>query len=156
MVDQIGQIPLITVAVSAIVSVVTAIITAFATSKLAHKREHESDWRKLKLSQYQEFVLALSGIVEGRETLAAHYRFADAQNAMSLIASMSVLTALREFLDETSSDNSTRTQEKHNLLLNKLLQEMRRDSQPRGSKDDPSYKFILYTVAPKWRLPIGS
>jgi len=35
---------------------------------LARRREHEADWRKLKLGQYQEFILALSGVVRERAT----------------------------------------------------------------------------------------
>jgi membrane protein implicated in regulation of membrane protease activity len=58
----------LTVALSASVSAGVAIISAIITYVLTRKREHRADWRKLKLNQYQEFLLALSGVVRERAT----------------------------------------------------------------------------------------
>ena len=57
-----------------------------------------------KLAQYQEVVLALSGIVEGRATPEGQRRYTDAANSMALIASPPVLKALRRFQAEISGD----------------------------------------------------
>ena len=65
-----------------------AIVGVILTSYLTRKREHDADWRKTKLEHYREYVAALSGVIEGRSIpAAAHERYADALNALALVAS---------------------------------------------------------------------
>ena len=77
---------LISVAIAALASAVTAILAVIVTYILTKRREHEADWRKLKFAQYQEFVLALSGIVDERATSVSQARYSDAVNSMALVA----------------------------------------------------------------------
>jgi hypothetical protein len=81
------QLSLVTVVFIVGISLITAILAAIVTPILARRREHQTDWRRLKLTQYQDFVLALSGIVEGRASPEAQGRYTDAVNSMALIAS---------------------------------------------------------------------
>ena len=54
---------LVPIFIGAIISACAAIGAVIVTYILTKRREHEADWRKFKFFQYQEFVLALPGIV---------------------------------------------------------------------------------------------
>jgi hypothetical protein len=86
---------------------VTAIISIIITHVLTRRREHEDEWRKLKFSQYQEFILALSGNMNGRATPDGQRRYSNAVNSMALIAPKEVFTALRAFQAEVSAAGDT-------------------------------------------------
>ncbi|WP_234729789.1 hypothetical protein [Acidocella facilis] len=108
-------------------SVISAVLAAVLTYVFTERRERNAEWRKLKLEQYKEFILALSSTVSGRENREAHFRYADAVNAMSLVASRDVLQALGAFQTEISFLNNQRSGEKHDILLNSLIKAMRED-----------------------------
>ncbi|MBT1538363.1 hypothetical protein B7R78_0014950 [Ralstonia solanacearum] len=122
------------------------LLVAVVTYALTKKREHEADWRKAKLEHYREYVAALSGVVQGRAvTPDAQARYADAVNALTLVASPAVLTALYAFQDEISYRNTQRSIERHDQLVNVLLREMRHDVRPpmRGGDDfEPSIRLM--------------
>ena len=88
---------MLTIVFTALISFVTAIAVTIITYVLTRRREHEADWRKLKFSQYQELLLALSGITEGRSTAEAQARYSDAVNSMALVAPTQVVRALQAF-----------------------------------------------------------
>jgi len=136
---------LLTVSLTAGISSLTAVVVVIITNALAQKREHEADWRKLKFSQYQEYILALSGIVEGRATPEAHRRYADAFNCMTLAASRSVLSALRAYQAEISYANTSRNREAQDRALNALFRAMRADVHPMllGGDDEAVPDFML-------------
>ena len=71
---------------TAVIAAATALTVAGFTNYLTKARERESEWRKLKLERYREYVSALSGIVEGSATSEAHKRYADAVNELQLVA----------------------------------------------------------------------
>ncbi|MBU3887592.1 hypothetical protein [Methylosinus sp. KRF6] len=132
-----------------VITAIAGLIAVIVTATLTRRREHEADWRKLKLAQYQQFILALSGIVEGRSTPESMRQWTDAVNAMSLIAPMSVLKALRAYQEEVSFTNQHRTREAHDRLLNALLRELRRDIHPSGTDDDLTFTFWLQALPPE-------
>lgn len=146
---QLGQLSLLTVAITASISAVTAILAVILTSALTRRREHEADWRKLKLAQYQEFVLALSGIVGGRATDEAQRRYSDAVNGLSLVASSTVLHAQQAFQKEISYINANRDDREHDRLLNCLFLAMRADIQPARAKEDLGISLWLLGVPPE-------
>lgn len=131
------------------VSAATALIAVVVTNVLTRRREHEADWRKLKLAHYQQFVAALSAITEGRCTSDAMRQYTDAVNAMSLIAPMGVLNALMSFQEETSYKNDKRNAAEHDRLLNLLVRAIRADIQPSHLRDDPEFKFMLLGLPPE-------
>lgn len=133
---------------SAIASGCTAIIAVIVTYVLTKKREHEGDWRKLKFAQYQEFILALSGIINERSTLQGQSRYSDAVNSMALIAPMHVLQALTAFQTEISYMNKHRSQERHDKLLDPLIRAIRADIQPHYTSEPEDYTFKLLGVPP--------
>ncbi|WP_454683503.1 hypothetical protein [Ancylobacter moscoviensis] len=139
---------LLTVGITAGVSAVTAVGTVLITSALARRREHEADWRKLKLAQYQEYVAALSGVVRERATAEGKRRYADAVNNMALVASVSVLEALRRFQAEITYVNQQPSDAEHDRLLDELFRAMRRDVQPPSGRDNPSAPFRLLGLPP--------
>jgi hypothetical protein len=143
------QLSLATIGFSAGISLITAILTAIVTSILTRRREHQADWRRLKFAQYQEFVLALSGIVEGRASPEGHRRYTDAVNSMALIASPLVLTALREFQAEISFANVQRSATKHDRLLDQLFRVMRSDLHPARDANDLSFTLGVIGVPPQ-------
>lgn len=131
------------VGITAGVSSVAAIGAVIITYVLTKKREHEADWRKMKFSQYQEFVLALSGVVRERATPDTQRRYADAVNSMSLVATVKVLNAMNEFQNEISYMNEDRSDKKHDKFLNILLLTMREDINPNRSESEKSFSFRL-------------
>lgn len=138
----------VSVLAGALASGCAAIIAVIVTYVLTKRREHESDWRKLKFAQYQEFVLALSGIVNERSTREGQARYSDAVNSMALIAPMPVLTALSGFQAEITYRNKTKSAESHDQLLDLLFREMRADIQPHYTADPRDYTFKLLGVPP--------
>lgn len=133
--------------VTTAITALAAIIAVFVTYALTRKREHEGDWRKLKLEQYQEFVLALSGVVRERATPEAQRRYADAVNSMMLVAPAVVLVRLQAFQDEISYVNKGRTLERHDQALHELFQAMRQDVHP-SKLEDENFSFRLLGVPP--------
>ena len=124
----------------------SAILAVVVTYILTKKREHEGDWRKLKFSQYQEFILALSGTVSERATAEARSRYADAINSMALVAPLKVLQALSEYQDEISSAiRENRKPDDGYKLLSALFHTMREDIQPRIG-NDANFQFRLMSA----------
>lgn len=120
---------------AALASGVFALVGVIVTSALAQRREHEADWRQTKIEHYQEYVTALSNIVSGRSTPAAQERYADAVNALALVASPQVLDAVDAFQREISYRNSKRSDTRHDALLSEVMHAMRKDVQPRRIKN---------------------
>lgn len=141
-----------TVVVTAGVSLITAILTAYLTSRFTKSREREADWRRLKLTRYQEFVDAASGLTEGRSTPETIVRFHDAANSIQLVASLPVLEALWHFLDVNSCSNLNRTAELSNQALDKLIRAMRQDVRP-IDEAEPKRPFGLIRPPPSTNLP---
>lgn len=134
---------------SGAVAVAAAVVTASLTYALTRKREREADWRKLKLANYTEYVAALSGNVEGRKiTPEVQARYTDAVNTMGLVASPDVLKALYAFLDETSYRNLARSRNRHDELLNDLMNSMRQDINASARRQGESLTFRLITDPP--------
>ncbi|TKC83789.1 hypothetical protein FAZ69_22395 [Trinickia terrae] len=120
-----------------------ALLGVIITSVLAKRREHEADWRKTKVEHYQEFVAALSGIISGRSTPAAQERYADAVNALALVASTAVLNAVHTFQNEISYRNTSRSDERHDALLRGVLLAMRVDVQPVTTGEESlAFRFL--------------
>lgn len=119
---------------AALASGVFALVGVIVTSRLTQRREHEGAWRQTKIEHYQEYLSALSAIVSGRSTPAAQERYADAVNALALVASPAVLDAVHAFQAEISYRNTERSDERHDALLNAALQTMRDDIQPSSTR----------------------
>ncbi len=135
--------------VIASVTALASFLAVIVTSWLTRKREHDADLRKLKFSQYQEFLLAISGIVGNRGTDEAQRRFADAVNSILLVGTEKILIALQEYMAENSYYNKQRSPNKLNQLLNVLLRAMREDIHPDLSAINSTYSFCLQDVPPK-------
>jgi hypothetical protein len=134
--------------VVAIISAATAITVAALSYSFARRREREADWRRLKLDHYKEYVSALSGIVGTRESPTSQARYADARNALRLVAPPEVLRALKAFQDEIAHSNVDYTLDGQQARLNVLIREIRRDVQP-TPPDDGDAKFELGIPPPR-------
>jgi hypothetical protein len=117
------------------------------TPALAQRREHETDWRQTKIEHYQEYVTALSNIISGRSTPAAQERYADAVNALALVASSAVLDAVHAFQREMSYRNTDRSDARHDGLLSAVMHAMRADVQPSRIRD-PHREFSFLALPP--------
>lgn len=137
----------VTSIISAVAALLAAILTATLTAVLTKRRERDADWRKLRLAQYQEYIAALSGIVEGRSSVEAHRRYADAVNSLLLVAPEAVLRARDAFLIRNSVSQAPLPREEHDRLLTVLLRAMRRDVHPR-THVSKSYAFFLQAPPP--------
>ena len=134
---------------TATISVIGALAVAAVTCLFTKMREHEADWRKMKLEHYREYVAALSGIVHSGAGPQAQTRYSDAVNSLTLVASPEVLNALYAFQDEISYRNKNRDQRRHDERLSALLRCMRRDVQPRRPNDVDGFLFRFLDVPPK-------
>ena len=91
------------------------------------RKEREADWRKYNFELYKEFVVSLSGIVGTDSTPEGNRAFAKASNTLLLMGSKGVLTALYEFQDEIRVSNAARSAARHDVLLSKIIWEVRED-----------------------------
>lgn len=132
---------------AALASGVFALVGVVVASLLAQRREHETEWRQTKVEHYEEYMSALSAIVSGRSTPAAQERYADAVNALALVASPAVLDAVGVFQKEISIRNTARSDERHDFLLSAAIQAMRDDIQPSRTRT-PSRAFSLLAPPP--------
>jgi hypothetical protein len=133
-----------------LISGATSIVSAYGVVALSHfygrKRDHEADWRKMKLDHYKEYAGALSGIVHNGNDVDAKRRYADACNSLDLVAPNDVLIALYAFLDETSISNNNRSDEKYELLVSNLFRKMRLDCHPSTPNDPADFTFRTINI----------
>ena len=135
---------LIAAAISGAVSVAIAVL-AHTFSK---ERDRESDWRKLKLEAYKEYVLSFSRVVGIDRDESAPRRYADAVNSFSLIAPPKVLTRLYALIDEIHRSDSPENEKAHELL-NELMRAMRLDCHPDDPEDSPDFVFRVQDIPAK-------
>jgi len=137
-----------TALVSGAVALSTVIVTQALTYFFSRKRDHEADWRKMKLEHYKEYVAALSGTVHHGYDAVVQKRYSDAVNCLNLVAPLKVLIALYAFLEETSVKNQNRTDFKYDSLLSSLMRNMREDCHPKSQKDSAEFIFRTINVPP--------
>jgi hypothetical protein len=137
-------------AISGATAVIIAVLTAGLTYLLTKRREREADWRRMKLDHYKEYVAALSGIVEGRDTPEGHIRYVDAVNTLTLVASPPVLHALYEYLDYSASRSANKSIEQHDKILTSLFNALRQDVY-RHRRSGDSQTFRLISIPPDMR-----
>ena len=127
----------------AIISASAALAVAAVSYFFNKRSERESEWRKLKLDHYKEYVSALSGVVGQRSRPDSQARYSDAVNLMTLVAPPSVPRALYEFQDEIRVNNLNKTPERYQIVLTALLKEIRRDVHPKTPTDaDIVFRFM--------------
>jgi len=120
---------------TALISAIALIVASAATIFLTKQKEREADWRRLKLTYYEEFFAAASGIVGAIAPDEAKVRFATAVNNLHLIGSRGVIEALHRFTDEIAESNKRRQQDRHDELWSQLVWEIRKDlHDPPGDK----------------------
>jgi hypothetical protein len=141
----------LTAIVSGAVAVGVAALTAGSTYLLTRRREREADWRKTKLDCYREYIMALSGIVEGHDTPEAHLHYVHAVNSLMLVASSKVLNSLYEYMDYTRSTEKLR--DRHDRLLTDLVRAMRQDVYPPDRTNTDPLQFHLISLPPHLRQP---
>ncbi|MGD0801519.1 MAG: hypothetical protein ABR906_09400 [Terracidiphilus sp.] len=133
-----------TALVSGAVALVTVSVTQPITYFFSKKRDHEADWRKMKLEHYAEYVAALSGTVHHPSEETIKRRYSDAFNSMALVAPLDVMAALYALNDETKKNSQEKDFKKYEILLSSMMRAMRNDCHPKNPKDDP--EFIFHTI----------
>lgn len=127
-----------------IISALAAIIASAGAIYLTKQKEREAGWRATKLTYYEEFFGAASGIV-GHAEAPAKIRFATAVNNLHLIGSASVIRALHAFTDEIAETNAPgMTKERHDALWSRLVWEIRNDLDDPPSKDPAQFEARLW------------
>jgi hypothetical protein len=132
-----------TALVSGVVALGTVTLTQTLTYFFSRKNAHQADWRKLKLEQYTEYLLALSRIVRRDSDMEAQRRYADAANSLTLVAPSKILADLYAFQDELGEANQNHDPLKANSLLNLLMRDMREDCHPRAPEDKDGFQFRM-------------
>jgi hypothetical protein len=129
-----------TVLVSGAVALVTVIVTQPLNYFFSRKRDHEADWRKMKLEQYKEYVAAFSKAAGEVTDPTDQQRYTDATASLLLVAPSSVLIALKNFRDGIGSKDSMNDRDKWGLW-NSFMRAMRKDCHPKDPKDSPEFPF---------------
>lgn len=134
----------VSAAIAGAVAVTVAGLTAGLTYVLTKRREHESEWRKIKLDLYKSYVIALSGVVRHDRTIENQAQYADAVNSLTLVGSPAVLKALYAFQDDVSdptvSANKAILQRRVEHLLNALREDIH--PYPRGQSRNLTFRFM--------------
>ncbi|WP_152612784.1 hypothetical protein [Leisingera sp. ANG-M6] len=112
---------------AAIITALGTILVSAGTFYFTKRAEREASWRSKKLTYYEEFLGAASGIVGQKTTADAQRRFATSVNNLHLVGSNGVISALHNFIDEISASNREFSQAKHDQLWSVLVWEIRRD-----------------------------
>ena len=89
-------------------------------------------------------MLSLSGVVGTDASPEGQRRFARSSNTLHLIASAPVIRALHEYRDEIRVSNPNRSDKRHDELLTKLLEAIRRDLGIPSRAGDPSFQARLW------------
>lgn len=111
-----------------IINVFGSVLVVALTFYFTKKNEIKSEWQKQKINHYKELLSAISDLaVDGTDKRKANMNFALASNTISLVAPQKVINALMEFHDHVKYSNQTKSPEKHDELLKKLLIEIRKD-----------------------------
>lgn len=137
--------------ISGVTVVSGAVMTAGLTYFFTKRREREAGWRKMKLDQYKEYVPALSGIVEGRDTPEGQIRYVDAIESLTLVASPAVLRELHRCMDYTTSRNINKALEQHDKTLTGLMNALRQNVHSHRYRDDDLQTYRSITVPPDVR-----
>lgn len=111
-----------------------AIGSVVATYYYTKRREHEAEWRKLRLDRYQEFLRALSVVVRPGYSYDDREKYADAVNNLTLVAPRDVLNALYRYQDAVSRLSEDIPQEETAMAVSDLVNAMRNDVQPGFAK----------------------
>ncbi|WP_140419372.1 hypothetical protein [Sphingobium sp. Z007] len=128
-----------------LISAFAAIIASAGAIYLTKYKEREAIWRSKKLSYYEEFFAAGSGIVGDASPPEAKIRFATAVNNLHLIGSASVINALHQYTDEIAVSNSAEaTRERHDQLWSRLVWEIRNDLNDPPSKNPSEFSARLW------------
>lgn len=130
--------PIIVSAIAAVSSVMVAAISFYLTKE----KDREADWRKYKFDQYKEFLDSMAGGLRSSSNMDDKARFTKASNSLHLIASPGVLAALHEILDPNFNPN--RSQEKHDVMLSKLIWEIRQDIRIPGTPKASEFTARLW------------
>lgn len=130
------------VAISSLTAIVVAAITYYTTKQ----REREAEWRKEKLAQYKEYIVALAGTVGGHGTDDARRRYCIAFNTVGLFASQEVIHCLHAYQDVTRLPAEKVSLEEHDKQLTRLVLAIRRDLRLRPGDNVETFSFHL--IAP--------
>jgi hypothetical protein len=132
------------VMIATIISALAAIIASAGAIFLTKRKEREAIWRAKKLSYYEEFFGAASGIVGNSAPPEAKVRFATGVNNLHLIGSFGVIKALHAFCDEIAESNPSRLAERHDALWSRLVWEIRADLDDPPSKQPRDFRARLW------------
>ena len=115
---------------------------------LTKKHELRVAQHNLKLSQYQEFMDALAGVIEGEATDEGHKRFGRATNTLQLVASNNVIVALHAYREEIRVSNQHRNIDKDEALLSRLVWEIRKDLNDAPTNNPSDFSARLWSSTP--------
>jgi len=136
--------------VVAVITASSAVIVGAASYFLNNKYERQRRWSEKKLEYYQKLFNAMSDLaIDGVDKIRAQINFSEAINNIALVASQAVITTLMNFHDEIKFTNKNRSVEKHDLLLKKLILEIRKDLDLSKKDKEDSFVFHLVGTKPK-------
>ncbi len=139
--------------IATIISALAAIIASAGAIFLTKQKERDAIWRAKKLSYYEEFFGAASGIVGSTAPADAKVRFATAVNNLHLIGSPGVIQALHAFCDEIAESNTSRSGDRHDTLWSRLVWEIRADLDDPPSKQPDEFRARLWASGVQNRNP---
>jgi hypothetical protein len=132
-----------------LVAAAAAIVTPSLTYGLTKWHERNVAQHNLKLGQYQEFMDALAGLIEGEAAEEDHRRFGRATNTLQLVASNNVIVALHAYREQISYSNQDRRCDADDRrLLSKLVWEIRKDLNDPPTPTASEFSACLWASGP--------
>lgn len=133
-----------------IISTAGSLITASITFFLTKRYEIKAEWRKRKFSYYETLFTAMADLaIDGTDKEEANLRFSRAFNTIALIASQEVIRSLIDFHDHIKFSNKNKNPEEHDILLTKLVLEVRKDIGLSSKDKLPNFQFHMIGSRPR-------
>jgi hypothetical protein len=129
-----------------VISALAALSGVVFSYRLTKLREHDAEWRKLRLDRYNEFLKAFSATIRNQATLEDRIKYADAVNNLTLVAPGQVLTALYRLQDSIGSLTEGVSKKSAEAYASDLIHAMRDDVRPLTSENDRH--IILRMMSP--------
>jgi hypothetical protein len=120
------------------------IVAIVLTQRGSKKRDHEADWRKMKLEHHKAYIAASSEVVNRGSDYSALLRYANASVSIALVAPPRVLIALYTFQNGLKSKDSKPNDLQ--AMWSSLVRAMRYDCHPEDLHDSP--EFVFETIGP--------
>ena len=124
--------------------VIPALSAVFALLYSKHS-EIQSEWRKVKLKRYMQFIESVSGITDNEICIENSKKFAKACNDLHAFSPYPVINCLHKYQEHVAISNTDSTPQQKEDALRDLIWEIRRDLKIRPLTNKNQFRVKLWT-----------